>query len=159
MWTICFLLGHGQTQVYIRRYNDRNYTYIYRVVGDMKWWCITKLLNTNLCMCWITAPYKYKPRSLWLHQDIYNHTLYSYIISWHNYASAYFRRNHYYTLLPSYYFPFFSQILRLLVLIRYRMGPKTLPCDTPATVVLKVVILSLNFTWKSLSIRYEYNIV
>jgi hypothetical protein len=32
-----FLLRRGQTQVYIRRYNDRNYTSFYRAVGDKNW--------------------------------------------------------------------------------------------------------------------------
>jgi hypothetical protein len=35
---------------------------------------------------------------------------------------------------------------RSLVYISYMTGPKTLPCGTPASVVLKVAISSLNFT-------------
>jgi hypothetical protein len=33
-----------------------------------------------------------------------------------------------------------------LVYIKYRVGPVTLPCGTPASVFLEVVISSLNFT-------------
>jgi hypothetical protein len=40
-----------------------------------------------------------------------------------------------------------SNVRSWLVSIRYRTGPKTLPCGTPASVSLKVVISSLNFTW------------
>jgi hypothetical protein len=39
-----------------------------------------------------------------------------------------------------------SDVRRSLVEIRYRTGPKTLTCGTPASVFLDVVILFLNFT-------------
>jgi hypothetical protein len=35
--------------------------------------------------------------------------------------------------------------------MRYRTGPKTLPCGKPASVFLKVVISSLNFTLSPLN--------
>jgi hypothetical protein len=39
-----------------------------------------------------------------------------------------------------------SDVGRSLLYISYRMGSKTLPCGTPASVFLRVVISSLNFT-------------
>jgi hypothetical protein len=39
-----------------------------------------------------------------------------------------------------------SDVGRSLVLTGYMTGPKTLPCGKPASVFLKVVISSLNFT-------------
>jgi hypothetical protein len=49
-----------------------------------------------------------------------------------------------------------SDVGRSLVWIIYGMRPKTLPCGMPASVFLKFVILSLNFTWKSL---YPVNMI
>jgi hypothetical protein len=43
--------------------------------------------------------------------------------------------------------------------MRYRTGPKALPCGTSASVFLKAVISSLNFTRKILSDRYDYNVL
>jgi hypothetical protein len=39
-----------------------------------------------------------------------------------------------------------SDVGRSLVYIRYRMGPKTLPCSTPATIFLMFVVSCLNLT-------------
>jgi hypothetical protein len=39
-----------------------------------------------------------------------------------------------------------SDVERSLVYTIYRTGPKTLPCGTPASVFLKIVIPSMNFT-------------
>jgi hypothetical protein len=52
-----------------------------------------------------------------------------------------------------------SDVGRSLVMTGYRTGPKTLPCGRPASVFLKVVISLLNSPYKSLSVRFDSNVL
>jgi hypothetical protein len=52
-----------------------------------------------------------------------------------------------------------SDVGRSLVLTGYRTGPETIPCGTPASVFLKVVISLLNSPYKSLSVRFDSNVL